>query len=397
MTRWLRESELDPRGVGTVLALFAIWIALDAASDGLFLTARNLYNLAVQSSVVGIMACGMVLVIVARHIDLSVGSCLGFTGMLVALLQADRAVAWPVSVAVGIAAGAGIGAIQGLWVAWGRLPAFVVTLAGLMVLRGFAYLLTDGRTVSPLEPAFERLGGGLHGAIGAEASWLLGIAGAAILAFRQLRVRAERRRLGVPARPAWSEGVHLVLRVGGVLGFVWVINLHTLPRSDVARGIPIPVLVLLAAAVGVHVLARATRFGRHVFAIGGSARAAQRAGVRIAPVTVGLFAVMGALAGLAGVLTVARLGAGTSSMGTLSELAVIAAAVIGGTRLAGGVGSVTGAVLGAVLMQSLENGMVLLGVSSAVRQVGIGGVLLLAVWIDTVVQRRAGELAEEPA
>jgi D-xylose transport system permease protein len=251
--------------------------------------------------------------------------------------------------------------------------------------------------VAPLAAGLQRLGGGIDGAIGATASWAVGIAAAAALAVRQLRVRADRRRHGVPARAAWAEALHLGLGVVGVLGFVAAINLHTLPRSEVARGIPIPVLILVVTAGLVHALARHTRFGRHVFAVGGSPRAALRAGVRVPRLTVGLFATMGALAGVAGVLTAARLGAGTSSMGTLSELAVIAAAVIGGTRLAGGVGSVPGAVLGAVLMQSLENGLLLMGVSSAVRQVGIGLVLVGAVWIDASWQRRADGLVEEAA
>ncbi len=397
----LRRSELDPRLLGTTLALASTWIALDVATGGLFLTARNLYNLAVQSSVVGVMACGMVLVIVARHIDLSVGSLLGLTGMFVAVLQVEvfpaAAWAWPLSAVLGIALGAGLGAVQGAWVARAGLPAFVVTLAGLMIFRGAAYLLTDGRTVTPLAPGFERLGGGVEGAIGAPASWALGALAAALLLARGLRARRERRRHGIPARPAWSEALHLTLAVCAPLAFVWVMNLHTLPRSDVARGLPVPVLVLVATAAGVHVLARSTRFGRHVFAIGGNRRAAARAGVDVARVTLGLFAAMGALAGVAGVLATARLGAGTSSLGTLAELAVIAAAVIGGTRLSGGAGSVPGAILGAVLMQSLENGMVLLGVSSAVRQVGIGAVLLLAVHADAVWQRRSGGPEEEAA
>jgi D-xylose transport system permease protein len=176
--------------------------------------------------------------------------------------------------------------------------------------------------------------------------------------------------------------------VAGVTLFVSVMNAHTLPRSDVARGIPIPVLVMIAVAACVHLLARSTRFGRHVYAIGGNPEAAALAGIDVRRVTLGIFALMGALAAVAAVLTAARLGAGTNSMGTLAELAVIAAAVIGGTSLAGGVGSVPGALLGAVIMQSLENGMVLLGVSSAIRQVAIGGLLLLAVWLDTVWSRR---------
>ncbi len=394
----LRAAEIDPRTLGMLGAGAAVWIGLDVASGGLFLTPRNLYNLAVQSSVVGVMASGMVLVITARHIDLSVGSLLGFTGMAVALLQAevlpaDAAWSWPVSVAAGLAIGALAGAWQGWWVAYRGVPAFVVTLGGLLAFRGAAYLVAEGRTVTPLAPGFGVLGGGIDGSIGGPASWgLAGVAGAA-LAVAGWQGRRARRRHGFAPRPAWADAVRVG---GGLLGlgaFVAVMNAYPKPRTELARGVPIPVLLWIASALAMAVVFRATRFGRYVTAIGGNPRAAVRAGIDVRRVTLGVFTGMGALSALAAVVTTARLGAGTSSMGTLAELSVIAAAVIGGTSLAGGRGSIAGAALGAVLMQSLENGMVLLGVSSAVRQIAIGGVLIGAVWIDVAARRRG---AEEP-
>lgn len=395
----LRERGFEPRLVAMGIALVGIGVGFDRASDGAFLTPRNLYNLAVQTSAVGIMACGMVLVIVARHVDLSVGSLLGFTGMTIAVLQTEglpgssddaRGLAWPLAWVSGLVVGAAVGAAQGWWVAWRGLPAFVVTLAGLMVLRGAAYLLTDGRTVAPLAPGFERLGGGIDGSIGAVASWVLGAIVVSLFAAWTVWRRRDRARHGVVGASARADGLRVVIVAAGVWGFVALMNAHTLPRSDVARGIPLPVLTLGAVALGVHALARATRFGRHVYAIGGSPAAAARSGIDVRRVTLGVFALMGALAAVAGALTAARLGAGTSSMGTLAELAVIAAAVIGGTSLGGGVGSVAGAVLGALLMQSLENGMVLLGVSSAVRQVAIGVVLVGAVQLDMLLTGQRG-------
>jgi D-xylose transport system permease protein len=374
------------------VALVAVWVVLDLASDGLFLSARNLYNLAVQSSVVAVMACGMVLVIVSRHIDLSVGSVLGFTGMAVAALQAEllppeSAWTWPASVAAGLVLGAAIGAWQGWWVAYRGVPAFVVTLAGLLVFRGAAYLVTDGRTVAPLDPVFQRLGGGIEGSIGSAWSTALGVAAVALLATRALRQRARRRAHGFAVRPAWAEAALLAVTAGCVAGFVLVMNSAARPGSDVGRGIPVPVLILAVVAAATGGIAARTRFGRHVFAAGGSPEAAALAGIDVRGNTVRVFALMGLLAGLAGVLTAARLGAGTNSMGTLAELNVIAAAVIGGTSLAGGAGSVGGAVLGAVIMQSLDNGMVLLGLSSAVRQVAIGLALVAAVWVDGLLRR----------
>lgn len=391
--RMLERLEIDTRLIGMWLAWITIAVGFDVASDGLFLTARNLYNLSVQTSVVGVMACGMMFVIAARHIDLSVGSLLGFTGMAIAVLQIEvfpegGGWSWPASVVLGLCLGAAVGAWQGWWVAHRGVPAFVVTLAGLLIFRGAAYLLTDGRTVAPLDPVFQMLGGGLSGSLGARWSWLFGVVAIAGLATLQWRAHRARVQHGFVPRPAWAECLRWVAGAGGIVLFVSIVNAHTQPRSDVARGIPIPVLILIGTVVGCSVLARATRFGRYVFAIGGNPDAAALAGVDVRAVTIRIFALMGFLSALAAVIATARLGAGANSLGTLTELSVIAAAVIGGSSLAGGTGTAAGAVLGAIIMQSLENGMVLLGVSSAMRQVGIGSVLMLAVWLDGALRRR---------
>jgi ABC-type xylose transport system permease subunit len=301
-----------------LLALGVLWLALAWQSGGVFLSPRNLLNLAVQASPVAVMACAMVLVIAARQIDLSVGSVLGFTGMVIAGLQVEDGllaapIPWPLALLAGLALATAIGAWHGAWVAYARLPSFVATLAGLLIFRGAAWLVSDGRTLAPLDERYARIGGGLSGTI---------------------------------------------------------------------AGVPLPLFVLAAVALGVHVLATRTRFGRHVFAIGGNPLAAELAGIDVRSVTLRAFALSGALAGVAAVLITARLGAGTNSMGSQAELAVIAAAVLGGTSLAGGSGSVGGALLGALWMQSLENGMVLLDVTSALRQVVIGLVLLAAVAAD---------------
>jgi len=386
-------SRLLGRSQALAVALLAIGLGFDAVTDGLFLTARNLQNLAVQSSVVGILACGMVLVIVARHIDLSVGSVLGLVAIGVAALQVEglaggAAWPWPLALAAGLALGAAIGAAQGGLVAWLGLPAFVVTLAGLLVFRGAAYLVTDGRTVAPLAPGFRSLGGGVGGSIGTEASWALGAAATALLGAVALRRRRARARHGFEAGPLWRDALRFAAGAGCIVGGVLVFCAPV--GASLPRGIPVPVLVLVAAALATSGLARHTRFGRHVFAIGGGGEAAALAGIAVRRVTLGVFAWMGLLAAAAGALTAARLDAGTNSMGTLAELGAIAAAVLGGSSLAGGVGAVGGAVLGAFVMQALENGLVLLGVSSALRQVATGGLLLVAVAIDAAVQRRAG-------
>jgi len=387
-----RLTGLDSRLLAMLAALVVIWLVLDLLSGGLFLTPRNLFNLAVQGSAVGIMATGMVLVIVARHIDLSVGSVLGFVGMSIAYLQVEvfplgAAWNWPLTILAGLALGALVGLWQGAWVAYGGVPAFVVTLGGLLIFRGGAFEITDGRTVAPLDPVYQLLGGGVDGSIGATASWTLGLIAVAAVIFFSMKARAKRARYGFPVKPLWAEIAMICAWSALIIGFVMVMNAYTKPRSDIPRGIPVPVLILLAVVIIMTFVARFTTFGRYVFAMGGNPEAAALSGINVKRTTVMIFVVMGMLCAVAAVVTTARLNAGTNSMGTLAELNVIAAAVIGGTSLAGGLGTIPGAILGAVIMQSLDNGMVLLGVSSSLRSIVIGLVLICAVWFDVVYNR----------
>ncbi len=388
-----RLTGLDTRFLAMLAALLAIWVVLHIWTGGLFLTPRNLFNLAVQGSAVGIMATGMVLVIVARHIDLSVGSVLGFIGMSIAFLQVEvfplgAAWNWPLTIVLGLTIGAAVGIWQGLWVAYGGVPAFVVTLGGLLIFRGAAFEITDGRTVAPLDPTYQLLGGGIDGSIGATASWVLGLIAVALVAFFSIKARKKRGSYGFPLKPLWAEIGMIVVWSALIIGFVMVMNAYTKPRSDIPRGIPIPVLILLSVVILMAFAARFTSFGRYVFAMGGNPEAAQLSGINVRRTTVLIFVVMGMLCAVAAIITTARLNAGTNSMGTLAELSVIAATVIGGTSLAGGLGTVPGAILGAVVIQSLDNGLVLLGVSSSQRSIVIGLVLLAAVWFDVVYNRR---------
>jgi len=386
---------IDARLAALLGTLAVIWLVLHVLTDGIFLTPRNLWNLASQTAVVGIMACGMVLVIVTRRIDLSVGSIAGCAGMVIAVLQVEvfaPGTWWNpwVTLAIGLAVGAAIGAAQGALNAYLAIPAFVVTLAGLLIFRGIAWLITSGRTVAPMDPTFQLLGGGFQGSIGDTASWVVGALGVAALTFLRLSARARRQRFGFTPRPLWTEAVTILLMAALILGFVAVMNSYTRPRTDIVQGISIPVLVLIGVACALEWLARTRRFGRYVYAIGGNPEAARLAGVPSARIIVAVFALMGFLAALAGAVATARLNAGANSTGELAELSVIAAAVIGGTSLAGGSGTVAGAVLGALIMQSLDNGMVLLGLPSALRNVIIGVVLIVAVWADALWRRRAG-------
>ncbi|HEV2677268.1 MAG TPA: sugar ABC transporter permease [Aliidongia sp.] len=385
--------EVDLRLLAMIAAVAVIWVGFDLLTDGIFLTARNLWNLAVQTSVVGIMTTGMVLVIVTRHIDLSVGSVLGFVGMIMAVLQAQvfpvgAGWNWVASLGLGLALGAAIGAAQGWWIAHRGVPSFIVTLGGLLIFRGLAWTVTEGQTVAPLDETFQLMGGGLLGSIGAFWSWMVGLAGIALVLARAAMARRRRQRYGFAVRPVWAELLVTGIIVAGIVGFILVMNAYDRPRTDVAQGIPVPVLILIGAVCVMSAVTKVTKFGRYVFAIGGNPEAAQLAGINTRLVIMAVFALMGLLAGIAGAVQTARLNAGANSTGELLELSVIAAAVIGGTSLAGGTGTISGAIVGAVFMQSLQSGMILLGLPTPMQNVVIGLVLILAVWIDTSYQRR---------
>lgn len=388
----LDALDLDTRMLAMVGALAAIWVVFDLVTGGVFLTPRNLWNLAVQTSSVATMATGMVLVIVARYIDLSVGALLGLAGMVMAVIQARWLpgmgdLSWIAALIGGALLAGAVGGLQGWWIAYRGVPAFIVTLAGLLIYRGMAWWMTSGQTVAPLNPTFEVIGGGLDGSIGAFWSWVLGIAAILALTARAVYARRRRSQFGCATRPLWAEAVVLLAQVVPVVAFVMVMNAYLQPRTGIPMGIPVPVLIVIAVTIVMTVVATRTRFGRYVFAIGGNPEAAELSGINVKRITVWIFVVMGLLVAVGAAIATARLKAGLNATGELDELRVIAAAVIGGTSLAGGVGTIFGAVLGALTMQSLQSGMVLLGLPSPMQNVVIGAVLVLAVWLDQSYRR----------
>lgn len=412
---FLRATEIDARLVGMLVALALIWVGVDLLSGGAFLTPRNLWNLSVQTASVAVMAAGMVLVIVARHIDLSVGSILGVVGMIMGVVQSEflprflgyeHGLTWVIALAVGLAAGAAIGLLQGAIVAYLGVPAFIVTLGGLLVWRGCAWWITSGRTVAPMDEAFRRMGGGIEGSIGASWTWAVAVVAFAAIAWRSWAARRRRAQVGFMLRPLWAEFTVAGLDSAGVLAVVLVANSYNLPprvaeRIAEARGLVVPpgglaiahglaVPVLIAVAIGILVtfLATRTRFGRYVFALGGNPEATELSGVDTRRVTVLVFVLMGMLCAVSAAISTARLNAATNSQGTLDELYVIAAAVIGGTSLSGGLGTVAGAMLGALVMQSLQSGMVLMGIDTPLQNIVVGIVLVVAVWLDRLYRTR---------
>ncbi len=442
-SRFLRATEIDTRLLGMFGALLLIWIGfhiypglrdfvqalwgaitgtkgtmgeafamlnpLTIWSKGSFLTPQNLWFLSVQSASIGIMATGMVLVIITRNIDLSVGAILGVTGMVMGLFQVEflpqylglgHPIIWVLTAILGISVGASIGAFQGSLIAYRGIPSFIVTLGGLLIWRGFAFLSANGRTISPVDSTFQLLGGGPYGAVGAVGSYIVGAIAIAAILFLIWSGRQSRKRHDFPLRPMWAEVTMAVLGCGLVAGAVMVVNAYPWPRgilrqqnlpddTFVSHGFAIPVLIMVAVAIGMTILMNRTRFGRYVFAIGGNPEAAALSGINVKWMTMKIFALMGALAGLSAVIASARLNSATNALGLLDELYVIAAAVIGGTSLAGGVGTIYGAILGAYVMQSLKSGMVLIGFDTAVQQIVVGTVLVLAVYLDNVYRRRA--------
>jgi D-xylose transport system permease protein len=398
MRSWLEKVGFDPRFTSLVLALVLIWAALAVATGGIFVTPRNLYNLSIQTCVTAIMACGMVYLIVARQIDLSVGSLMAFTGMVIAFVQVrwlgpEAPLAWLASIAIGIGAGMVVGAFQGWWTAYRGLPAFLVTLAGYLMFRGAAFLVADGQTLAPLSTTYQHIGGGIGGSIGTTWSWILGALACAWVVAQAVYARRSRARYNAAMAPVWADAVKAGITCAALLGFVAVVCAYPEPGATAGsapegKGIGVPVLILAAVAVALAVVARRTRFGRHVFAYGGNPEAAFLSGLHTHRVVLALFVLMGGLSALAAVITTSRLNSGTHSIGQMAELYVIAATVIGGTSFAGGIGTVPGAIVGALMIQSLDNGMVLMDVPSAYRQIFIGLILIAAVWLDALYTRR---------
>lgn len=411
---FLNATEIDVRLVGMLAALALIWVGFDVASHGLFTTPRNLWNLSVQTATIAIMANGMVLIIVSRNIDLSIGSLLGFIGMIIGVAQAEFIpdhfgsvpAIWIMAIVIGVVLGVVIGALHGIVIAYLGVPSFIVTLAGLLIWRGGAYIVTTGRTVAPLDPTFQLLGGGPNGNIGATASWVVGVIACIGIVASIMIARRNRMRFKFPLRPIWAEIFLGFVGCVAVLGAIATLNAYYMPpilarayadahgipwpengSLDISFGISIPVLIAIGVALVMSFIAKRTRFGRYVFAIGGNPEAAVLGGINVRWIILETFIFMGVLCAIAAIVATARLNAATNSLGTSAELYTIAAVVIGGTSFAGGIGTISGAMLGALVMQSLQSGMQLVGIDTPMQNVIIGIVLVIAVGIDTAYRK----------
>jgi putative multiple sugar transport system permease protein len=374
------------RNYGMLLSLFAIMLFFQLVTDGTLLQPLNLTNLVLQNSYIVIMALGMLLVIVTGHIDLSVGSVAGFIGAVAAVLMVHYHINSPLAFIACLLLGAAIGAAEGYWVAYFGIPSFIVTLAGMLVFKGLALAVLQGQSVGPFPPTFQKLSSGfipellpgtgtLH-----PSSLLIGAALAFAIVYASAKSRAREQSHGIEVEPyALFVGKSVALS-GVVLYFTYLIASH--------RGLP-NVLVIMTSLIALYgFVTRRTVIGRHIYAVGGNAKAAKLSGIKTERLTFLTFVNMGVLAALAGLVFAARLNTATPKAGVGFELDVIAACFIGGASAYGGVGRVGGAVVGAMIMGVMNNGMSILGIGIDYQQVIKGLVLLGAVCIDVYNQRR---------
>jgi D-xylose transport system permease protein len=362
------------RAYTMLFALIVIWLFFQWATTGLFLSPRNLSNLFQQMSVTGVLAVGMLMIIVAGQIDLSVGSVVGLAGGIAAMTQG-----WGLapSLASAILIGLLIGAVQGTLVAYANIPAFIVTLGGLLAWRGVILGLTKGSTIPVELTVFKSLG---RDFLSPTIGWAIAAAAIAAIVWMTIRRNQARQRHGLAVPRMEITVARIIFPAIVILGFTYMMNEQA--------GIPIPVIILLAVALIGAFLTQNTTFGRYLYAIGGNPDAARLSGISLRRYILAAFCVMGALAGVASLIHTARVGSASPDAGSLMELDAIAACVIGGTSLMGGRGTVFGACLGALIMASLDNGMSLLNVQNYTQYIVKGAVLVTAVGFDMLGRRR---------
>ena len=361
-----------------IAALLLIWVYFHWATDYIFLTPRNLSNLMLQTSVTGIIAVGMLMVIVAGQIDLSVGSVLGLAGGVAAIVLTNLGYGLVPSLLAAIAVGVAIGVFQGALIAYGNIPAFIVTLGGLLAWRGAVKGITQSETIPIADPVFKSIG---QSYIAPSLGWILAaVAILCVLASAIIRAR-EQKNLGLGEANYGGAALKSILPVGVIILFIYVMNSYA--------GIPIPVLILLAVALLGVFITNFTTFGRYLYAIGGNADAARLSGINNKRNILKVFALLGALTGVAALNFTARVGSAAPDAGTLKELDAIAACVIGGASLMGGRGTIFGALLGALIMASLDNGMSLLNVKDFMQDIIKGSILVAAVGLDMLGRKQS--------
>jgi D-xylose transport system permease protein len=372
-----KKKKYDIRAYTMVIGLVVIMIMFAFFTDGIFLSARNLSNLAMQMSVVSLLGTGAVLVIVTGNIDLSVGSLVGLSGGIAAAFMAWEGWGTLPTIAAVLVFGVIIGVIQGFATVYLNIPAFIVTLGGMMIYRGILLGITKGVTIAPMNNSYQILGQAyINNNVGLCVA-LIAIVTIVVFAVRKRQSRVK-YNLRLESMPLFTWKLVLIAGLIGV--FVFFMNMY--------RGIPIPVFFMLVFAILYTFIAEKTKIGRSIYAIGGNIQAARYSGIKVKKVVLIVFALNGLIAAFAGIILSARLNAGVPGAGNMMELDAIAAAVIGGTSLAGGRGRVFGAILGALIMATLDNGMSLLNIDAFWQYIVKGSILVLAVWFDSATKKK---------
>ena len=372
-TKSLKRFFSQYKILALLFAIVVIWTFFGQITDGAFLTPRNFSNLLRQMAITGMLASGMVFIIISGEIDLSVGATLGLLGGIAAIM--DYTYHLPIAVTIGtvILLGVLIGLFNGYWVAYLRVPSFIVSLAGFLAFRGILLGITKGTTV-PLESAGLVMIGQAY--LPMTLGNILGAVVFVLMAVLTFKTRAGRTQHGLADAPLWQDATKLVVIAVMILGFVYTLNQY--------EGIPVPVLATLIILGVFSFMANKTVFGRRIYSIGSNVEATRLSGVNVRAIKMSVFGLMGLMCAFAGLTTTARLAAGSPSAGNLGELDAIASCFIGGASSRGGVGTVHGALIGALIMASLDNGMSMLGVDTFWQMIVKGSILLLAVWVDVM-------------
>lgn len=383
----LRGMRTNMRQYGMLIALAFIVILFQIWSDGTLLLPSNVSNLIQQNGYILILAIGMMIVIIAGHIDLSVGSLVAFVGAMSAVMMVKHDLPWVLALVLSLLIGAVAGAWQGFFIAYVGIPSFIVTLAGMLLFRGLTQIVLEGQSLSPFPEGFQNIAKGFIPEMGPYTQYhnptlVIGLATVVFLVFREWRKRRQQLAYDLDVTPTGLWAAKLVAITAAVVAF-------TLTLASF-HGVPVVLLIMCGLLIGLGYVMRNAVIGRHVYALGGNKAAAKLSGVKDKRVTFLIFVNMGVLAALAGCVYAARLNAGTPQAGLNFELEAIAASFIGGASMSGGVGTVMGAVIGGLVLGVLNNGMSLVNIGTDYQQVIKGLVLLAAVGFDVWNKRKVG-------
>ncbi|MBE3094507.1 MAG: sugar ABC transporter permease [Actinobacteria bacterium] len=390
----IKKIKIDIRAYTLIFALIVIWLLFGSLTGGVFLSSRNFSNLLRQMTIISFLAIGMTPVIITGNIDLSVGSMTGFISVIAAYLQAILLptflpglfpalsvellgiLSTIITIIICLLLGLLIGMGQGYIIAYGGVPAFIVTLGGMLILRGGLLAVAQGKTIVPIEDSLRVMA---QGYLTKYPGIIIAVIAIIILFLVTLQSRTKKTQYGLKIKPLSYDLVVVSVFSAFVLGFVLIMNSY--------RGVQIPVLIMAIIAVMVTYLTNNTRFGRYIYAVGGNKEAAKLSGINVQSVVLKTFALMGLLCGFSGIILTGYVAAGTTSGGMNYELSAIAGCVMGGTSLMGGIGTVFGALMGTLLMTSIENGMSVMNMSVFWQYIVKGLVLILAVYADVTSRK----------